>query len=188
MVVHPGDVEFAKKWFWQDETAIVTATQRRLGPGMSLINPTTVVVTNKRILIINRATLGLRKDVETIPFNRVTSVRVENGFISSSVYLRVSGYSSGEQGFLKPGEDEGQIDGLHQQDAKDLADYVDKVISGEISSGSQPDMPTAPQQAPQPQRPARQTSSSVTVYCPKCKARNDSAAAFCEMCGAKLGN
>ncbi len=51
-----------------------------------------MIVTNKRIIIINRATLGIRKDFETIPFTQITSVRLEKGIISSSVFVRVMGF------------------------------------------------------------------------------------------------
>ncbi len=174
MAVYPEDVAYAKSEMMDGEQAIVTATQRKVGPGGALVNQTTVVATDRRLLLLNRATLGLRKDVESIPYNRIASVRMEKGFISSSVFLQVAGYTSslGERGFLKPGEQEGEIGGLHKADAKALADYINKMIS-------QPSM--AP--AMQPQQQQQQGG----VFCTKCGARNNAGAKFCQACGAKIG-
>ncbi|MCL5430369.1 MAG: PH domain-containing protein [Candidatus Marsarchaeota archaeon] len=205
MVIHQNDVDYAKNAIWQDEKVIATATQRRFGPGMSLITPTTVIATDKRILIVNRATFGMRHDVESIPYSRISSVRMENGFISSSVFLRVSGYSSpGERGFLKSGEQEGEVSGLHKADAKELSDFVERVISGfaqpteqaidsyelldikgqKSRAGRAPDIGLGggtgtPQQPPS-------GAGGGYVYCTKCGSKNQIGANFCAKCGAKL--
>lgn len=194
MAVYAQDLDVAKSSLWPEETVQVTATQRLVGPGGALINPTTVVATDKRLLIINRATLGARKDIETIPYNSIASVRLENGLISSSVFIQVAGYVSpkGSQGFLKPGESEGEIPGLRKIDAKALSDFLTKMISGvypETSPGPQT------QDAPQgmPGRPVRhqqqtaQSGSGAAIYCQKCGAKNPIDAQFCTKCGAKIG-
>ncbi|MFI5412487.1 MAG: PH domain-containing protein [Candidatus Micrarchaeales archaeon] len=190
-MIHQEDVDFAKSknMLWAEEEVMVTATERRVGPGGALITPTTIIATNKRILIINRATFGIRNDVESIPYNRVSSVRLEKGLISSSVFLRVGGYtSSGEQGFLKPGEQEGEIPGLKQQDAKDLSDFIEKMITGmtpnDIDLAPLPD--TSPGQAAG-EKGASTMGGGGYAYCPKCGAKNDISAKFCTACGAKLG-
>jgi hypothetical protein len=105
-----------------------------------MINPTTVIATDKRVIIINRNMAGIRKDFESIPYSKITSVRYERGIISSSIYLRVEGYTSpGEEGFMKPGDQEGQIPGLRDADAKALADFIDKIVSGDATvSGNTP--------------------------------------------------
>lgn len=180
MVVYPEDMNVAKKYLWPEETVYVTATQRKIGPGGALINQTSVVATDKRLIIINRETLGVRKDVETIPYNRIASVRYEGGIISSSVFVVVSGYVSppGEQGFLKKGESEGEIGGLHKTDAKALSDFIQKMIVGvmpeEMNSGT-------------PSQDGAQSAAHGTyTYCPKCGTKNANDSKFCTNCGAKL--
>ena len=184
MPIYPEDVALAKNQLWSDETIQVTATERRIGPGGSLITPTTVVITDKRMLIINRATLGLRKDIESIPYSSIASVRVEKGLISHSVFIRVSGYSSpGEKGFLKSGEQEGEISGLHKVDAKAIADYIERVISGYGPVGA----PQAQQQGPYGSGPsATAASAGGYMFCSKCGAKNPMNAKFCTACGSKL--
>ncbi len=177
MAIHQEDVDLAKAQLWPDEQIQVTATERRVGPGGDVVNPTTVIATDKRIIIINRNMAGIRKDFESIPYNKVTSVRFEKGIISSSIFLRVEGYtSSGEQGFMKPGEQEGQIGGLRGDDAKALADYIDKQISGDITTGSNA-MPS----------PAQKAGGGGYIFCAKCGAKNSIDSKFCSKCGAPLG-
>lgn len=142
-----------------------------------------MVATDKRIIILNREVAGLRKDIESIPYDRIASVRMEKGLLTSSVYLRVGGFSGGdEQGFIKKGEDEGEIAGLKKGDAKALSDYVNQMISGFSSSGVSAGnfQQGAKQQAPP-------SSPGATMFCPKCGAANALSAKFCTACGAKLG-
>ncbi len=179
MTIHIEDVDYAKskKLLWAEETVMVTATERRIGPGGHLITPTTVIATDKRVIIINRTTLGIRNDYEAIPYNRITSVRLEKGIISSSVYMRVEGYTSpGEEGFLKPGEQEGEIPGLRGGDAKALSDFIEKTIAG-VTPGQMAGASSAGQAQ----------GGAGSIYCSKCGAKNSIGAKFCSACGAKIG-
>lgn len=167
MAVDQNEVNAIKSVLWPDEKVMITAKQRRIGPGGSVTVPTSVLATNKRLIIVNKATLGIRKDYESIPYKQITSVRLEKGIISSTVFVRVMGYDK-DQGLLKNGKEEGEIDGLHSKDAKDLSDYLNSVL----------DMET---QAVEPQG-----GGAGSVFCSKCGARNAAGSAFCSKCGAKL--
>ena len=187
MTVYPEDVAIAKKWLWAEESVMVTCTQR-MNPelGGSVINPTTVIATDKRLIIINRTTVGIRKDIESIPYNRISSVRFEAGLVSASVFIVVAGYVSppGEQGFLKKGESEGEIGGLHKDDAKALSEFVNKMISGIVPTA--PGMQQGQGQPAQRQGRGQGQPSGAYVYCSKCGAKNDMDANFCNSCGAPL--
>ncbi len=128
MPIYDKDVNAVKTLLDDQEKVMVTATQRALGPGMAPINPTTVVVTSKRVIILNRVTLGMRKDIESIPFESIVSVRLENGFISSSIYLRVGGEPVGVSEFLGRKRREGQIDGLTRGDALAIYEYLNQIV------------------------------------------------------------
>lgn len=173
MALDKSDVNAAKGILEADETAVMTARQRRIGPGGSMMEPTSVVVTNKRIIIINRATLGIRKDFETIPFTQITSVRLEKGIISSSVFVRVMGFDM-DKGLLEGGKEEGEIDGLSGKDAKELSDYINQKVL-ELQEGT----PEAP-------APTTGEKKEECAYCEKCGSKNDIYAKYCTHCGAKL--
>ena len=183
MTIHQNDLKLAKSLLWQNETVMATATQRRAGPGMNPVNPTTIIATDRRIIVVKRATFGLRKDIETIPYDRVTSIRVEKGFFSASLYLRVSGYTApgAESGFMGKGEQEGEIDGMYKNDAKDIGDYLNKIVTGMIERGAPP--------TPEPQRGGIRIGDSPMekpVYCPYCGSKNDPGSVFCDKCGKKI--
>jgi hypothetical protein len=170
MHVEKEDLTVVRDILWPGEIVEGTAMQRRVGPGGSITVPTSVVVTNKRIIIVNRASLGIRHDYEVIPFNSITSVRLEHGLISSSVFIRVQGYDT-DKGLLKNGKQEGEIDGLRNQDAEDLANLINMKL----------------EQQPEPgQQVEKDTSVGGYIFCTKCGAKNPKDARFCERCGTPI--
>ncbi len=167
MAVDRAEVSALKGILWPDEKVLITVRQRRVGPGGSITTPTSVIATDKRILIVNKATLGMRKDYESIPYGEVTSVRLEHGMISSSVFIRVQGYSR-EAGLLKNGKEEGEIDGLRNSDAAELADHINQILDNIAFAGVQ-----HPQATP-------------NLFCTKCGAKNLPDSAYCGKCGARI--
>lgn len=177
MSVDQGEVNMMKNVLWPDEKVAMTVTQRRVGPGGSVTAPTTVVTTDKRLIIMNRASLGFRRDYEVIPYRQITSVRLEKGIISSSVFIRVQGYDR-DQGLLQNGKEEGEIDGLKNSEAQQLADYLNKMVeqvSEEIEGN------------PVGERSDMDASVGAYVYCTNCGTKDGTDAKFCSKCGAKLG-
>jgi hypothetical protein len=172
MEVNQEDLNAAKNIMMPDEVPYITVRQRRIGPGGAAINPTSVIATNKRVIIINRTTLGVRKDYETIPYTQITSVRLEKGIISSSVFVRVQGYDK-DQGLLDNGKEEGEINGLTSHDAKILADFINQKILEIQEGGSGIGDETR--------------QSAGHKYCSRCGAKNDMDAEYCSKCGIALG-
>ncbi len=168
MAIDQNDVNSVKGVLLPDEKVQLTVRQRRVGPGGSVTVPTSVIATDKRLIIVNKATLGIRKDYEVILYRQITSVRFEKGIISSSVFIRVQGYDK-DQGLLQGGKEEGEIDGLNNTDAKLLADYVNQMI-------------VAVTELPE----AADDASATSVFCSKCGAKNPAGSKFCSKCGAKL--
>lgn len=182
MGVNKSDIEAVRKLLVPGEIVAITATQRRVGPGGSVLTPTTVVCTNMRIIILNRASMGLRNDYETIPYKQITSARFESGIINGSVFIRVEGYDR-DKGLLAGGREEGEIDGLRLRDAKLITDYVSRMIIGYAGT----DVPPQPRVQPPPDAAPPDTGDAVGVYCSHCGARNKLGSSFCTSCGAKIG-
>jgi hypothetical protein len=179
MQVDPTEIGIVRKVLWPTETVEGTVKQRRIGPGGSLMTPSTVVVTDKRLILVNRASLGMRQDYEVIPYNAIVSVRLEHGIISSSVFIRVEGYSR-DEGLLKNGDQEGEIDGLRNKDAIELADYINKKLENRYDGQAVMDQEATAK--------GEQIDSGVGayVYCNNCGTKNLASAKFCSKCGKPL--
>jgi len=173
--IDPTELGLVQKILWPDETVEGTFKQRRIGPGADLVNPSTVIVTDKRVIIVNRATLGFRQDYEAIPYSNIVSVRLEHGLISSSVFIRIQGFApTSEKGLLKPGDNEGEIDGLSHRNAIELNDYLNKKLEYKEDIASQ-----SRQQHP---------DGTPGEYCNNCGTKNKAGSRYCSKCGAKLAD
>jgi hypothetical protein len=162
MAINNDEVKGIANLLWPDESAELTVKQKRIGPGAAPLNPTSVVCTNKRMVVINRSAFGLRKDYEMITYENIVNVRLERGIFSSSVILRLAGGQTG-RGFLQEKKEEGEIDGLRFRDAKLLADFINRmVVIKENGAGHS------------------------YRYCLHCGTRNPKSATHCSSCGVKL--
>lgn len=128
MPLTPHEVDMINQQLWPSEKVELSIKQSMIRPRIS---PSIIAVTDQRVIIIKRTAVNLRSNVDTIPFKDIASVRISNGVVFSSVFLRVLGFATAEeQGATKKGE-EGELDGLDKNDAKALADLIEKrIISG----------------------------------------------------------
>jgi hypothetical protein len=173
--VDDDEKALVKELLLPDEQIEITARQRRFGPGGSMTAPTSVIGTNKRLIIVNRATLGLRKDYEVILYKQITSVRLERGIVTSSVFVRVQGYDR-DKGLLADAKQEGEIDGLNIKEAAGLVDYLNKKVS----------LSDLPQAAATSAGSHVDNSIGAYVYCSKCGHKGHAGTKYCENCGERL--
>ncbi len=180
MQIDATELRLAKKILWPQEEVEGTIKQRRFLPGGSLITPTTVVVTDKRLIIINRASLGLRQDYEVVPYTAIVSVRLEHGIVTSTVFVRVQGYDT-DKGLLASGKQEGEIDGLKNKDAVELTDYLNKKLEERLDAAAEMEKDVQDKV----QHP--DTSVGSYIYCNNCGTKNKASAKYCSKCGSLLG-
>jgi Bacterial PH domain/Short C-terminal domain len=74
-----------------NEEVFVVARQSRLKPGGSHFTPNIVFATDRRIIIKDPSMLGLHEEVVDIPYDMITSVRLDKGVFSSNVIFRAPG-------------------------------------------------------------------------------------------------
>ncbi|HET7344410.1 MAG TPA: PH domain-containing protein [Nitrososphaeraceae archaeon] len=77
-----------------NEEVFVVARQSRLKPGGSHFTPNIVFATDRRIIIKDPSMLGMREEVVDIPYDMITSVRLDKGVFSSNVIFRTPGLRS----------------------------------------------------------------------------------------------
>jgi hypothetical protein len=121
----------------QDEKVRLVAKQSRVRPGGSaLATPNIVFATDKRIIIRNPTMLGMRENIEDIPYDKMTSVKLEKGVFSSTILIRVPGLSeisrvSKSSGLIAWGRGEdGQIDALSKDKGERLFTIIREGIDG----------------------------------------------------------
>ena len=115
----------------QNEKVLFVAKQARNIPGGAIISsPNTVFATDKRLIIKNPTMLGMRENVEDIPYDKITSVKLEKGLFSSTIVIRAPGLSemsrlSKASGLIAWGRGEdGTIDALPKQKAEQLVKII----------------------------------------------------------------
>jgi Bacterial PH domain/Short C-terminal domain len=121
----------------QDEKVRLVAKQSRMKPGGSaLATPNIVFATDKRIIIRNPTMLGMRENIEDIPYDKMTSVKLEKGVFSSTILIRAPGLSemsrvSKHSGLIAWGRGEdGQIDALSKDKGERLFTIIREGIGG----------------------------------------------------------
>ena len=128
----------------QDEKVRFVAKQSRMKPGGSaLATPNIVFATDKRVIIRNPTMLGMRENIEDIPYDNMTSVKLEKGVFSSTVLIRAPGLSemsrvSKHSGLIAWGRGEdGQIDALSKDKGEQLFTIIREGIDGARKSAAQ---------------------------------------------------
>ena len=83
-------------------------------PGGKLVTPKIIFATNKRLIIRDPTLLGLRADVDTIPYSQINNVKLKKGLFTSRVLIKSGNFNRDEQGFIDaiPKDKAAQIVGI----------------------------------------------------------------------------
>jgi hypothetical protein len=113
-----------------DEKVLLVARQSRIKPGGSLHTPNVIYATDRRLVIRDPYMLGIKENVVDIPYDIVTSVKLEKGLLSSTIRFRAPGLMSstklGMMDSLIDGEDDqgGIIEAIPKDKAQDLLEII----------------------------------------------------------------
>ena len=69
------------------------ARQSKHRPGGSFTTPDTIFVTNKRIVIRDPSLLGVRENIVSVSYDKITSIELERGIFSSKIIIRAPGFA-----------------------------------------------------------------------------------------------
>lgn len=113
-----------------DEKVLLVARQSRIKPGGSLHTPNIIYATDRRIIIRDPYMLGIKENVVDIPYDIVTSIKLEKGLLSSTIRFKAPGLVSstklGMMNSLIDGEDDqgGIIEAIPKDKAQDLLEII----------------------------------------------------------------
>jgi len=91
-----SEIERIKQILEAAEIIKTVARQSRIMPGGSVITPNIIFATNKRLIIRDPNTLGLRAGVESIPYSQINKVHLEKGAFTSELVMDVGQYETGD--------------------------------------------------------------------------------------------
>jgi hypothetical protein len=128
-----------------DEKVLLVARQSRIKPGGSLHTPNIIYATDRRIIIRDPYMLGIKENVLDIPYDIITSVKLEKGLLSSTIRFKAPGLmSSTKLGMIDSivdGEDNDQggiIEAISKDRAEDLLEIIRSGMQRSSNSKSAP--------------------------------------------------
>ncbi len=113
-----------------DEKVLLVARQSKIKPGGSYFTPNTIYATDRRLLIRDPYMLGLKANVVDIPYDIITSLKLEKGVFSSTIRFKAAGLMSstklGMMDSIIEGEDDqtGVIEAIPKDKAEDLLEII----------------------------------------------------------------
>ena len=128
-----GDLEEVNKineMLNPDEKVLLVARQSKIKPGGSYFTPNTIYATDRRIIIRDPYMLGIKANVVDIPYDIITSLKLEKGLLSSTIRFKAPGLMSstklGMMDSIIEGEDDqtGIIEAIPKDKAEDLLEII----------------------------------------------------------------
>jgi hypothetical protein len=113
-----------------DEKVLLVARQSRLKPGGSHFTPNIIYATDRRIIVRDPYMLGIKENVVDIPYDIITSIKLEKGLLSSTIRFKAPGLMSstklGMMDSIVDGEDDqgGVIEAIAKDKAEDLLEII----------------------------------------------------------------
>ena len=93
-----------------EETVLLVTRQTKspLKPGGSLFTPNSVIITDRKIIMRDPSTFGLRQKVEVFRFDTIVDLKLERGVFSAAIDVNV------------PGLGYSRIDAIDKNDAEQI--------------------------------------------------------------------
>ena len=113
-----------------DEKVLLVAKQSRIKPGGSHFTPNIIYATERRIIVRDPYMLGIKENVVDIPYDIITSIKLEKGLLSSTIRFKAPGLMSstrlGMMDSIVDGEDDqgGIIEAIPKDKAEDLLEII----------------------------------------------------------------
>src|ERR671923_1820349 len=127
-----------------DEKVLLVAKQSRLKPGGFHFTPNIIYATDRRIIVRDPYMLGIKENVVDIPYDIITSIKLEKGLLSSTIRFKALGLVSstklGTMNSLIDGEDDqgGIIEAIPKDKAQDLLEIIRSGMQSSTNRKSAP--------------------------------------------------
>jgi hypothetical protein len=125
-----NEIEKIEKILNSDEKVLLVARESRLMPGGSALTPNSVIATDRRVIIRDPYMLGLKSELIDIPYDVITSVKLQKGILTSTILFKApTMVNKSKLGLMDEnisGEDdqEGVIEALPKDKAEELLEII----------------------------------------------------------------
>ena len=121
-----------------EERILLVAVQSRIKLGGSLFTPNEIYATDRRIIIRDPYTLGIKENIIDIPYDIITSLKLEKGLLSSTIRFKAPGLvSPTKMGMMDSISDGGMdkdpggvIQAIPKSKAEDLLEIIRSGMKG----------------------------------------------------------
>ena len=135
------EIEKIKEMLNPNEEVIMVAQQSRILPGGSYITPNIIYATNRRIIMRDPYMLGIKENIVDIPYDVITSVKLEKGLLSSTIRFEAPALVGSKRLGMIHGivdgdtDNEGVIQAIPKRKAEDLVQVIRSGMHGYSSIG-----------------------------------------------------
>ena len=125
-----NEIEKIENILNSDEKVLLVARESRLMPGGSALTPNSVIATDRRVIIRDPYMLGLKSELIDIPYDVITSVKLQKGIFTSTIlFTAPTMVNKSKLGLIHEnisGEDdhEGVIEALPKDKAEELLEII----------------------------------------------------------------
>ena len=120
-----NEIERIKTFLEAAEIIKVVARQSKIMPGGQLVTPRTIFATNRRIIIRDPNALGLRADIDSIPYSQINNVKLEKGAFTSEIRIESGQFQNDNQGYIPaiPKKKAAEILGIINEHVREAQHY-----------------------------------------------------------------
>ena len=130
LIDNSNEIKKIKKYMDQDERILYVTEQDKEKQKRSETNASMIFVTDKRIIIRNATSLGMKDLIQDMPYDNISSIKLREGLASSTVTFNGAGFAevnTMSQESLQRAwgiEEETIIDSIPKKDAKEFVNIL----------------------------------------------------------------
>jgi hypothetical protein len=119
------EINRVKTFLEAAEIIKAVARQSKFMPGGKLITPRTIFATNRRLIIRDPNALGLRADLDSIPYSQINNVQLEKGAFTSEIRIKSGQFENDDQGYIPaiPKKKAARILGIINEHIREAQNY-----------------------------------------------------------------
>lgn len=119
------EINRVKTFLEAAEIIKAVARQSKFMPGGKLVTPRTIFATNRRLIIRDPNALGLRADLDSIPYSQINNVQLEKGAFTSEIRIKSGQFENDDQGYIPaiPKKKAARIIGIINEHIREAQNY-----------------------------------------------------------------